>query len=216
MHELLEAGPGLEVSYDHSPLWSKRGGGSYGPQDSLPGPSSHCGPFPYLPGAGAEPGGSAGAPAGVGLTAEASRGFHASPSSFQTAFIDLSDDLSPSQLDQGQGPLQGLDLGAQKTGKVPRKRECVCSFCGKAFSSPANLESHVRAHTGERPYGCHICGKMFSQFWNLKIHQNIHTGERPYQCLLCPKRFSDPSNLKKHQKRHHPLTEAVVARATQK
>lgn len=105
------------------------------------------------------------------------------------------------------GPL--MDLRPEPGGELrsvgtKKRRPSVCCFCQKAFSSPANLETHLRTHTGERPFGCSTCGKTFSQYWNLKIHKHIHTGERPYQCPHCPDTFSDPSNLKKHQKRHHP------------
>lgn len=103
-----------------------------------------------------------------------------------------------------------MDLGAElgaggelRAHGTKKRRQSVCCFCQKAFSSPANLESHLRTHTGERPFGCSTCGKTFSQYWNLKIHKHIHTGERPYQCPYCADTFSDPSNLKKHQKRHH-------------
>lgn len=215
LSDLQESGRGFsEVSYGHSSLWTN-GGGSYCQDDSLPGPSSHCAPLSYLPTTliGAEPGSS-----GRGLAVENSRGFHTSVSfQQQPPVIDLSEESRPIQVlgqiqgpqqfrDPGQGQGQGSYSSADMQQKVPKKRVCICRFCSKVFSSPANLESHLRTHTGERPYGCTICGKKFSQFWNLKIHKNIHTGERPYQCSLCPERFSDPSNLKKHQKRHHPQT----------
>lgn len=206
--ELQESGQGFsEVSYGHASLWTT-GGVSYCQDNSLPGPSSHCAPLSYLPTTqiGAEPGNSARALAsdsqtGRGVTAENSRGYF----QHQPPVIDLSKESRPIQ---ALGPLPGLqqfpDPGQIQPQKVPNRKVYVCRFCSKVFSSPANLESHLRTHTGERPYGCTICGKKFSQFWNMKIHKNIHTGERPYQCSLCSERFSDPSNLKKHQKRHHP------------
>lgn len=215
LSDLQDSGQGFsEVSYGHSSLWTN-GGGSYCQDDSLPGPSSHCAPLSYLPTPiiGAESGSSR-----RGLAVETSRGFHTSVSfQLQPPVIDLSDESRPTQilgqihgaqqfLDPCQGQGQGGYNSADMQHKVHKKRACICRFCSKVFSSPANLESHLRTHTGERPYGCTICGKKFSQFWNLKIHKNIHTGERPYQCSLCPERFSDPSNLKKHQKRHHPQT----------
>ncbi|KAM9363214.1 uncharacterized protein ABDE67_014264 [Symphorus nematophorus] len=232
LSDLQESGRGFsEVSYGRSSLWNN-GGGSYCHDDSLPGPSSHCAPLSFLPSTliGAEPGSSgrglaAENSAGRGLAVESSRGFHTSVSlEQQPPVIDLSEDPSPVQvLGQIQGPRRFLGPGqSQGQGshgsaglqhKIPRKKVCICRFCSKAFISPASLESHLRTHTGERPYGCSICGKKFSQFWNMKIHKNIHTGERPYQCSLCPDRFSDPSNLKKHQKRHHPQTSGPSAAA---
>lgn len=187
-----------EVSHGRALLWTT-GGGGYCQDGGLPGPSSHCVPVSYL-----EPVSSARGPA-----AESSKGRGLAPnprSYFQEAtVINLPQESRPVQaLGLGHPPF--LDSSLVQAQKVPKKRMYLCRFCSKGFSSPANLESHLRTHTGERPYGCAICGKKFSQFWNLKIHKNIHTGERPYQCSLCAERFSDPSNLKKHQKRHHPQT----------
>lgn len=185
-----------EVSHGRALLWTP-GGGGYRQDDGLPGPSSLRVPVSYLP-PGAEPLGS-----GRG---ESSKARESTENCFQEApfIVSLQEPRTIQAL--GLGHQQFLDSGLLQAQKAPKKRFCVCRFCSKVFTSPANLESHHRTHTGERPYGCTICGKKFSQFWNLKIHKNIHTGERPYQCLLCAERFSDPSNLKKHQKRHHPQT----------
>ncbi|XP_052341235.1 zinc finger protein 143-like isoform X10 [Oncorhynchus keta] len=83
-----------------------------------------------------------------------------------------------------------------------KEKRFLCSFCGKAFSFPQQVEIHQMMHTGEKPFGCHLCRASFSHSSKLKRHQRVHTGEKPYSCPQCDKRFSHLHNLKRHQKVH--------------
>ena len=73
-----------------------------------------------------------------------------------------------------------------------------CNFCLKTMSTLGSINSHVRVHTGERPFKCQVCGKSFNQNHNLKNHLRVHTGEKPFGCDICQKRFGRQSDLKLH------------------
>ncbi|XP_045573502.1 uncharacterized protein [Salmo salar] len=91
--------------------------------------------------------------------------------------------------------------GISKGGGAKEKR-FSCSFCGKAFSFPQQVEIHQRMHTGEKPFSCNLCRASFSHSSSLKRHQRVHTGEKPFGCHLCRVSFSHTSSLKRHLKVH--------------
>ena len=78
-----------------------------------------------------------------------------------------------------------------------------CDFCHKSFSQKGNMEEHRRVHTGERPFVCEQCGASFVRRSEMALHNRIvHTGERPYQCAYCPKNFQRRDLMRKHERIH--------------
>jgi len=87
-------------------------------------------------------------------------------------------------------------------GAVTKKPSHTCPKCGKTFSSPAYMKTHMRIHTGERPFSCNSCGKSFNDRTALRNHDKIHTNERPFSCNTCGKSFRRSDSLKYHMASH--------------
>ncbi|KAI5888373.1 uncharacterized protein SCHCODRAFT_02551069 [Schizophyllum commune H4-8] len=79
----------------------------------------------------------------------------------------------------GQAMDEGVDVGSdgntQGTSSRPSKQH-PCPNCGKVFSRPSSLKTHMNTHTGDKPFKCGFpgCDMAFAATSNARRHRRLH------------------------------------------
>lgn len=85
--------------------------------------------------------------------------------------------LLPPTPTHGQNRVSEASAATPLTAELrrPEHHHYVCLLCDKKFPRAANLNRHIRTHTGEQPYHCPHCQRSFSISSNMQRHvRNIH------------------------------------------
>ena len=65
-----------------------------------------------------------------------------------------------------------------------RASQLSCGICGKVFQKSEQLEVHLRAHAGQKPFPCKVCGKAFTRKASMMEHVARHQGIKDKLCQV--------------------------------
>ena len=86
---------------------------------------------------------------------------------------------------------------------APLIKSVTCTKCGQLYSSPGNLQKHMKSVHGNIKFRCDQCPYEASQKIGLVKHQQvIHAGLKHY-CDMCDKHYSWENDLRRHKYRVH-------------
>ena len=98
------------------------------------------------------------------------------------------------------------DLKIHERSVHSKKRPFECKHCKKKFKTKNNRSHHIRAvHDKIKNHKCMQCKAKFYKRADLISHQRVHSGEKPFECKAknCRMRFATSSNRTRHYKRMH-------------
>ncbi|KAL0963531.1 hypothetical protein UPYG_G00307630 [Umbra pygmaea] len=97
---------------------------------------------------------------------------------------------------------EALGVRVQMKGLIG-KRASKCPYCDSYFMrNGADLQQHVWAHEGVKPFKCSLCDYASRSKSNLKAHMNRHSTEKTHLCDMCGKKFKSKVTLKSHKLMH--------------
>ncbi|KAH1164757.1 hypothetical protein KIL84_004992, partial [Mauremys mutica] len=100
------------------------------------------------------------------------------------------------------------DLVNECAKNLDEEQEIKDSHCNEragmlAFTASSILHTHIRQHSGEKPFKCRHCGKAFASHAAHDSHvQRTHDKDKGCTCTVCGKNFLEQEEFRFHMKFH--------------